>query len=171
MIKKLPEETFKEIYRQVPRLCVEVVIDTPYGIILTKRLVPACAGMRHIPEGTVYHGEKLEDAVSRIAGDELGVSMNTKSIIGIIEYPSLYEKKSSHAVGIAFLCEVKPEIQKFRGGFQAEEIDALKIIPGNTVPEQKTFLEKLDAKTMQFVTQSNLKRIGLIEENSFKVVH
>ena len=146
MIKKLPTETFNEIYRQVPRLCVEVIIDTPQGIILTKRLVPACVGMWHIPGGTVYHGEKLEEAVSRVADDELGVNINIKDMIGVIQYPKLCEKESSHAVGIAFLCELKPEGQKFRGSFQAEEIKAFKTIPDNTVPEQKRFLERLDNK-------------------------
>ncbi len=144
MIKRLPEETFKEIYRQIPRLCVEVIIDTPQGIILTKRLVPACTGMWHIPGGTVYHGEKLCEAVCRIADDELGININIKDMIGIIEYIGLCEKKSSHAIGIAFLCELKPGEQKFRGSFQAEEIDAFKIIPDNTVPEQKIFLERLN---------------------------
>ena len=140
-MKKLPTEVFEEIYRQVPRLCVEVIIDTSQGIILTKRLIPPC-NMWHVPGGTVYFGEKLEEAVNRIADDELGVKINIKNMMGIIEYPKLCEKHSIHAVGIAFLCELKPEGQKFRGSFQAEEIKTFKTIPDNTVPEQKRFLEK-----------------------------
>lgn len=143
-IKKLPTKVFEEIYRQVPRLCVEVVIDTPKGIILTKRLIPACAGMWHIPGGTVYHGEKLKEAVHRIADDELGVEINIKNMIGVIEYPRICEKKYSHAIGIAFLCELKSEDQKFRGSFQGEEIETFKLIPDDTVPEQKIFLDRLD---------------------------
>lgn len=143
-IKKLPIKVFEEIYRQVPRLCVEVIIDTPKGIILAKRLVPACTGMWHIPGGTVYHGERLEEAVHRIADDELGVEINIKNMIGVIEYPRICEKKSSHAIGIAFLCKLKSEEQEFRGSFQAREIKAFKTIPDNTVPEQKTFLDRLD---------------------------
>ena len=143
MVTKLSEKVFNEIYRQVPRLCVEVIIDTSQGIILTKRLIPACAGMWHIPGGTVYRGEKLGEAVHRIAEDELGVKINIKNMIGVIEYPRTCEKKFRHAVGVAFLCELKIEGQKFRGSFQAEEIKAFKIIPDNTVPEQKTFLENM----------------------------
>lgn len=142
MTKKLPTELFEEIYRQVPRLCVEVVIDTMQGIILTKRSISPCKNMWHIPGGTLFHGEKLEEAVHRIADDELGVKVKIKNNIGIIEYPKICEKHSSHAVGIAFLCVLEPEGQQFRGSFQAEEIRVFKIIPDNIVPEQKIFLEK-----------------------------
>ena len=140
--KKLPKEVFDKIYRQAPRLCVEVIIDTPQGIILTKRLIPPCIGMWHIPGGTVCLGEKLEEAVIRVADDELGVQIDIKNIVGIIEYLGLYGNGHSHAIGIAFLCELKSEEQKFRGSFQAEEIKAFKTIPDNTIPEQKIFLEK-----------------------------
>lgn len=47
MIKKLPKEIFGEIYRQVPRLCVEVIIDTPKCIVLTKCMIPPCVDMWH----------------------------------------------------------------------------------------------------------------------------
>lgn len=149
-IKKLPTKIFEEIYRQVPRLCIEVIIDTSKGIILTKRLVPACTGMWHIPGGTVYHGERLEEAVHRIADVELGVEIDIKNMIGVIEYPRICEKKSSHTIGIAFLCELKSEEQEFRGSFQAREIKAFKTIPDNTVPEQKTFLDRLDKKRLVY---------------------
>ncbi len=147
MTKKLPKELFDEVYEQVPRLCVEVIIDTSEGIILTKRLISPCVGMWHIPGGTVYLGEKLEDTVNRVADDELGIQVNIKNMIGIIEYIRLYEKNFGHAIGIAFLCELKSEEQKFRGSFQAEEIKAFKTIPDNTVPEQKIFLEKLEIRS------------------------
>lgn len=141
--KKLSKEEFDKIYQRVPRACVEVVLNTLQGIILTKRLIPPCAGMWHIPGGTIYLGEKFEEAVSRIADDELGIEINIKKMIGVIEYPKLCEG-SRHAIGIAFLCEPKSKEQKFRGSCQGEDIEAFRIIPDNTVPEQKIFLEKLE---------------------------
>jgi ADP-ribose pyrophosphatase YjhB (NUDIX family) len=139
---KIPKDVFDDIYRQVPRLCIEIVITTSQGIILTKRLIPPCIGMWHLPGGTLCLGEKLEEAVHRVSDDELGVSVNIKKMIGVIQYTKLCEDESGHAVGIAFLCELKPEKQKFRGSFQAEEIKAFKTIPDNTVLEQKMFLEE-----------------------------
>jgi colanic acid biosynthesis protein WcaH len=147
--KKLTKEAFDEIYRQVPRLCVEAIIIIPQGIILTKRLIPPCVGMWHIPGGTVYLGEKLEDAVKRVADDELGIDINIKNRIGIIQYLKLCEDNSRHAIGIAFLCEPKSKEQKFRGSYQGEEINAFKIIPDNTVPEQKIFLDNFLERPME----------------------
>lgn len=138
MIKKLPKEIFDEIYRQVPRLCVEVIIDTPKGIVLTKRLIPPCVDMWHFPGGTVYMGEKLEEAVSRVANEEIGADVKIKNMIGIIEYPELF----NYAIGVAFLCQLKSEKQEFKGSFQAEEIRAFKTIPDNMILEQKRFLDQ-----------------------------
>lgn len=136
MIKKLPTELFNEIYRQVPRLCVEVIIHISQGIVLTKRLIPPCIGMWHIPGGTVLFSEKLEEAVNRVANEEIGVDIKIKNMIGIIEYSELF----NYSVGVVFLCEPKSEEQEFRGSFQAEEIKAFKTIPDNTIMEQKKFL-------------------------------
>ena len=85
-IKKLTKEEFDKIYSRVPRVCIEAILDTPQGIILTKRLTPPCVGMWHFPGGTIYFGEKLEEAACRIADDELGVEINIKSMIGVIDY-------------------------------------------------------------------------------------
>ncbi len=87
-----------------------------------------------------------KNEANRVAYDELGVYINTKNMIGIIEYMGLCENDSIRAIGIAFLCESRPEEQEFRGSFQTEEIETFKMIPDNTIPEQKRFLEKLKAE-------------------------
>ena len=148
MIKKLPAELFNEIYRQVPRLCVEVIVNTLQGIVLTKRLIPPCIGMWHIPGGTVLLGEKLEEAVDRIANEEIGIDIKIKNMIGIIEYSELF----NYSVGVVFLCELKSEEQEFRGSFQAEEIKAFNTIPDNTITEQKKFLIGLQRENVPNTT-------------------
>lgn len=142
--KKLSKEEFDKIYQRVPRVCVDVIVNTSQGIILTKRLIPPCVGMWHIPGETVYFGEKLEEAVNRIADDELGIDVDIKKMVGIIEYPNKLCETTIHAIGIAFLCELKSKELKFRGSFQGEEIEAFRTIPDNTVSAQKRFLDKLE---------------------------
>ena len=78
MVKKLPYKTFKAIYSKVPRLCVEVVLLTQGGVILTKRSIPPEQGKWHIPGGTVLKNENLEQAVKRVALEELGVKITVK---------------------------------------------------------------------------------------------
>ena len=81
--------------------------------------------------------EKLEEAVSRVANEEISADVKVKNMIGIIEYPELF----NYAIGVAFLCQLKSEKQEFKGSFQAEEIRAFKTIPDNMILEQKRFLD------------------------------
>lgn len=141
MPEKISTELFNKIYQHVPRACAEIIVDTSQGVILTKRLIPPCIGMWHIPGGTVRLGEKLEDAAIRIAEEELGVQIYVENMAGIIEYIGSCGNSPGHAIGIIFLCRLKSKEQKFRGSFQAEEIKPFKTIPDNTVLEQKIFLE------------------------------
>lgn len=152
----IPKEKFDEIYSQVPRLCVEVLILTDEGYILSKRLIEPCSGMWHIPGGTVKFGEKLTETARRIGMEELGVRINPISVIGILNYTNIYGKgkdgkEKGHSVGIAFLCTLDKNNKnnknnnKFRGSYQAEEIKAFTIddIPENTIPEHERFLSNV----------------------------
>jgi len=102
----LTEQEFREIYAKVPRLTVEVVIQSPLGILLTKRTRGPCSGLWHIPGGTVRFGEPLVAAVMRVASMELGLEVDAGPLLGYIEYPSHYLNGLDSPVGIAFLCHV-----------------------------------------------------------------
>lgn len=102
----LPEVEFHAIYAKVPRLTVEVVVRGPEGILLTKRTSEPCAGMWHIPGGTVRFGETVVEAVNRVASTELGLELQAGPLLGYIEYPSHYLNGSDSPVGLAILCRV-----------------------------------------------------------------
>jgi len=106
----LSEQEFHEIYAKVPRLTVEVVIQSPLGILLTKRTGGPCAGLWHIPGGTVRFGEPLVAAVARVASMELGLEVEAGPLLGYIEYPSHYLSGLDSPVGIAFLCHVDADV-------------------------------------------------------------
>jgi 8-oxo-dGTP diphosphatase len=99
----LPKAEFDAIFSRVPRLSVEVVIATPErGVLLMLRDIPPNIGAWHIPGGTVMFGERLTDAVKRVARDELGLEVSVGDLLGYIEYPSHYENGLDSPVGIAF---------------------------------------------------------------------
>jgi ADP-ribose pyrophosphatase YjhB (NUDIX family) len=106
----LSEHEFNEIYGKVPRLTVEVIVRSPNGILLTKRWDGPCAGLWHIPGGTVRFAEPLTAAVTRVASAELGMEIAAGPLLGYIEYPSHYLNGLDAPVGIAFLCEVDGEV-------------------------------------------------------------
>ena len=73
MSEPLPKDEFDRIFSKVPRLTVEVLITSEErGVLLALRDVDPCRGMWNLPGGTVRFGERLVDAVRRVAANELG---------------------------------------------------------------------------------------------------
>lgn len=137
-IKKLPLEEFQYIYSKVPRLCVDVVLKTEEGILLSKRDITPAKGMWHLPGGTVYFGETHEEAVKRVAKEEMGIEVEVVGCLGVIEYGTKYSLGWTTA--IAYLVEQTGG--KFSGSYQAKELKFFKAIPDNTIPEPAEFLKK-----------------------------
>jgi 8-oxo-dGTP diphosphatase len=129
----LPKDEFDRIFSKVPRLTVEVLITSrDRGVLLGLRDVDPCRGMWNLPGGTVRFGERLVDAVRRVAADELGISVGVGPLAGYIEYPSHYENGLDSPVGLVFrarpLSEAQPRGQWFS------------VLPENMHEEQKRFL-------------------------------
>ena len=103
----LSEVDFHAIYARVPRLTVEVVVASSRGIWLTRRESGACAGLWHVPGGTVRFAEPLVAAVRRVADAELGVNVSVGRFLGYIEYPSHYQNNLDSPVGLAFLAQLE----------------------------------------------------------------
>lgn len=160
----LPKELYDEIYSQVPRICVEILIKTDNGFVLSKRLIPPCVDMWHIPGGTVYLRERLDDAARRIALEELGVKINVFRIIGIINYLKIFDKTNSkllskeHGVGIVFLCRLDSP-GSFKGSFQAEEIKIFNTdnIPDNTILTHKDFIQRYNFMSFEYIEDEDDK--------------
>ena len=135
----LPQAEYEAIYAKVPRLTVEVVVVSPDGVLLSKRLIGPCRGLWHIPGGTVRFGEPLTTAVARVAADELGLEVTIDRLLGYIEYPSHLARGLDWPVGIAFGVHLAPsEADRFRSspgvlGWCAE-------LPAEMHAEQRDFL-------------------------------
>lgn len=133
----LSEKEFWQIYKKVPRLTVEIIIMGEEGVFLTKRNIEPCKGLWHLPGGTVCFGEKLTDAVARIAKRELGINIKKTKLLGYIEYPSHFENGLDSPVGIVF------EVAKFSGELkpnaEAKDYDWFQKLPSAMHREQRDF--------------------------------
>lgn len=135
----LPPKEFKSIYSKVPRLCVDLIIKTQGGVLLTLRSLPDWKGYWHIPGGTVRYKETLEQAVTRIAQEELHMSVEILKSLGYIEYPSEEKERGfGWSVSIPILCV--PKSEEFSVGEGASEVKVFTELPDTMVPEQRTFL-------------------------------
>lgn len=142
MTRKQPftPDQFRRIYSQVPRVCVDLVIIHEGKILLLKREEKSWHGQWHFPGGTIFYQEKVEDAVRRIAQEELHLEIEIEKLLGYIEYPSEEEERGfGYSIALTFLCRPTSEL---RTGNQ-EPWQFFDQIPQNTVAEQAEFLEKM----------------------------
>ena len=106
----LPEELYRTVYGEyVKRLCVDTIVigpddsisfvkmdgfeavfrvDGPDGIALVRRDIPPHEGTYHLPGGTVYRGESLEEAARRLVQRELGIEIDILGKVGSMEFPN-----------------------------------------------------------------------------------
>lgn len=140
--QRFSEEEFQSIYSRVPRLCVDLVIKSENGILLTLRQAHGWEGQWHLPGGTLYLGETLMDAVRRIAAEELGIEVEVTKTLGYIEYPSeTKERGYGYSVSVVFLCE--PKDLNIRLDDLVAQYSFFKELPENTISEQKHFLRDI----------------------------
>ena len=136
----LSPEEFRSIYSRVPRLCVEVVLKSPKGLVLAKRGHKSWGGQWHIPGGTVLMGESLVEAAKRIAKRELGVTIEVHETMGYIEYPSEQKEVGfGQSVGVALLCTT--DAQEFSTSEESPEVRAFVELPEPMIAEHRAFLE------------------------------
>jgi 8-oxo-dGTP diphosphatase len=133
MSEPLPKDEFDRIFSKVPRLTVEVLITSERrGVLLALRDVGPCRGMWNLPGGTVRFGERLVEAVRRVAAGELGIRVRVGAMVGYIEYPSHYENGLDSPVGLVFGAEPLDDQQPNGRWFT--------VLPENMHEEQKEFL-------------------------------
>lgn len=136
--RKMPFAEFKSIYSRVPRLCVEVIIKTKEGIVLTKRTIEPEKGKWHTPGGTVLKGEKLADTVIRVAREETGLVVKPHRLLGVLEFS--FPGYFSQPIALAY--EVVKISGKLKNDSHSDSIRFFKKIPKNTIHEHKLLLKK-----------------------------
>lgn len=138
-MKKLPltNKEFSWIYKRVTRLCVEGIITTRDGVLLSKRAIAPSKGLWHFTGGTVRFGETLEQAVKRIAKEETGFETKIIRHLGFIEQ---YNKKYTFGWPVSVCFLLKPTGGRLHGDWQTSELRFFKKRPKPIVKEQADFL-------------------------------
>ncbi len=137
----LSDEEFLGIYGRVPRLNVDLIIRSEEGILLTLRSIEPYMNLWHIPGGTVYKGEKIIEAGSRIAQNETGLKVNFKKTLGYMEFP--HETRfgaSMHTVSIVL--EFMATGGALTPNAMASRMEYFTELPDKIVPEHRDFLKE-----------------------------
>lgn len=138
--KYLSKKEFEYIYNRVPRLCVEAIIKTEKGIILTKRNIEPEKGSWHIPGGTVLKKETLVNAIKRVVKLELGIDIVIEKMLEIVE-PKL-KNYSKQVISIVFLARPKNKKLNFVLDQYADSVAVFDEFPKNTIKYHVNIIKK-----------------------------
>ena len=135
----LTDKEYRFVYNRVPRCCVDLLLFTRGGFILSKRDIAPHKGLWHFIGGRLYRGEFMRDAIRRIVKAEAGVTIGTSRHLGYSETFN-NEGPHFHDVSIIFAAKIKSGV--IRGSEQAQTVRAYKKIPRGMIPEHRIFLKK-----------------------------
>lgn len=93
----IPPQEWEVIVRNVPIVSVDLVILTDDGVVLGKRTNEPARGEWFVPGGTVFKHESLEEAVHRVATEEVGTDVDIDRQLGVYEH--FYEAADLPGVG------------------------------------------------------------------------
>lgn len=137
--RKLSKKEYYRIYSKAPRTTVDLIIFHENGLILSKRDIPPCKGMWHLPGGTILLGENLTQAAKRISREETGLKIDPLGIVGIKEY----SRKAAFGQVIAFVLLAKEVGGRLRGNEYAREVKPFNRLPSSMIKEQRDMLISL----------------------------
>lgn len=140
--KRLSNEDFAFIYGKVPRFNVDLVIRTSdNSIILVQRAIEPYLGFWHLPGGTLYKGETINQAAVRVAKNETGLDVEVIKSLGFTEF--INEKRGDLlAHTICAVIEVRVIGGTLAKDGDAQNIGTFTTLPSPMVTEHQTFIEE-----------------------------
>lgn len=82
----IPDDDWRSIVAHVPVVSVDLLVRYDSGVVLGKRTNEPAKGEWFVPGGTVLKGERLAEAVHRVAEEELGIDVEIESRLGTYEH-------------------------------------------------------------------------------------
>ena len=107
----LDDQTFKTVIRSTPLISIDLLVKKDNKILLGKRINKPAQGYLFSTGGRVYKNETIDDAMMRIAKDELNIELKLMPrFIGVFEHfydDSIYQDVSTHYVDLAYEIEIQ----------------------------------------------------------------
>lgn len=138
----LTDKEYSRVFSQVPRVAVDLVLETDSGLLLSLRKIAPYKGYWHFPGGGVGFRESLFSATQRIAREELGLSVRPVTILGTMEFlKEVQNGESRHTVSTAIA--VEPLSKNVVLDHQASAVRFFKKLPKKMVPGHRQLLKEI----------------------------
>jgi colanic acid biosynthesis protein WcaH len=107
----LDDTTFKTIIDSVPLISIDILLKKDNKFLLGRRVNKPAQGYFFSTGGKINKNESIDNAMSRIAKNELNIELNTTlKFIGVFEHfydDSIYDNISTHYVNLAYEYQVE----------------------------------------------------------------
>ena len=107
----LDDITFKTVLNSTPLISIDILTIKSGKVLLGKRVNKPAQGYFFSIGGRIYKNEAINNAMSRIAKNELNIELkSTPKFLGIFEHlydDGIYRGISTHYVNLAYKYEVK----------------------------------------------------------------
>lgn len=120
----MAEDDWRTVVKNVPIVSVDLVVKHGAGVILGRRTNDPGRGEWFVPGGRIRKGERLTEAVHRVARTELGVEVHIERRLGVdehfwetSEFPDIDGK---HHVSVAYVATVDDD--RFRSDEQHDDL-------------------------------------------------
>ena len=114
----LDDATFKIVLDSTPLISIDILLKKGGKVLLGKRVNKPAQGYFFSIGGRVYKNETIENAIERVASDELNIDLKYRpDFVGVFEHfygDSIYPNVSTHYVNLAYDYEVEeiPDLPK-----------------------------------------------------------
>ena len=107
----LDDQTFETVINSTPLISIDLLVKKDNKILLGKRINKPAQGYLFSIGGRVYKNETIDNAMMRIAKNELNIELKLMPrFIGVFEHfydDSIYQDVSTHYVNLAYEIEIE----------------------------------------------------------------
>ena len=133
----MPAEHFNNFRKLFPFSCIDlIVLNEENKFLLVRRNIPPYKGKWCLPGGIIRYGEKMSNAIHRVAQNELGIKVELMREVGFFE--KIFQGR--HDISHCFL--VKPKSQIIKLDFQATGATFFSQVPKQIALFHKKMIEK-----------------------------
>lgn len=136
----LTDKDYNFVFHRTPRLCADLIVTSPQGILLTQRDIEPFKGTWGFPGGRIFYEESLAIALRRIASDEVGIKISNEKFLGFMEMldEAFRLKNFVHTISLGFLVDyISGDL---RGNKDAKQVKFFTEIPAKMHPYHRQFL-------------------------------
>lgn len=115
MTEWIAESDWRQVISTVPVPSVDLLVTVDDGVVLGRRTNEPAQGKWFVPGGRIHKGERIENAVQRIAQEELNVSVEISERLGAYDHfyaTSEFDGVDKHYVAHGFVVspDREPEV-------------------------------------------------------------